>query len=169
MSLGLSTRANFGIALGFGIPGISCTIALVCYVRRKINFSSPHDSRHHHHQTTLELSTAIVPQHGHVVLEGRSLDQSTTELYRKNIILGQNKRLPKPTSDDGTCPICLSEYRSKEALRTMPECNHYFHARCIDMHGSSLTRHAQFAEQIPLVGSRCANNNGITLLCVCLE
>jgi hypothetical protein len=39
-------------------------------------------------------------------------------------------RLPKP--NDNTCPICLSEYQPKETLKTIPECQHCFHAECID-------------------------------------
>ncbi|KAL5750088.1 hypothetical protein ACOSP7_024691 [Xanthoceras sorbifolium] len=34
--------------------------------------------------------------------------------------------------NDNTCSICLCEYQPKEVLRTVPECNHYFHVTCID-------------------------------------
>lgn len=57
------------------------------------------------------------------------LDGPTIEKYPKTL-LGESGRLPKP--NDNTCPICLSEYEPKETLRTIPECNHYFHAHCID-------------------------------------
>uniref|UniRef100_A0A7N0UTL4 RING-type E3 ubiquitin transferase n=1 Tax=Kalanchoe fedtschenkoi TaxID=63787 RepID=A0A7N0UTL4_KALFE len=124
---GLSGSAKYGIALGFGIPTILCLIAVLCYVRRKIDANSPH-SHHHHHQTALEFSTAVAPQ-PEVVLVG-GLDQSTIDSYPKTT-LGQSKRLPGP-GDDGTCPICLCEYRAEEALRTLPECKHYFHVHCID-------------------------------------
>ncbi|THG08537.1 hypothetical protein TEA_005076 [Camellia sinensis var. sinensis] len=57
------------------------------------------------------------------------LDRLIIESY-PTTVLGESGRLPKP--NDGTCPICLAEYQPKETLRTIPECNHYFHANCID-------------------------------------
>ncbi|KAL7254278.1 hypothetical protein ACSBR1_008640 [Camellia fascicularis] len=57
------------------------------------------------------------------------LTSPTFESFPK-VVLGNNKRLPKP--DYNTCPICLSEYRIMETLRSIPECQLYFHADCID-------------------------------------
>ena len=57
------------------------------------------------------------------------LDGPTIESYPKTL-LGESRELPNP--NDNTCPICLSEYKPKEMLRTIPECNHYFHVNCID-------------------------------------
>ncbi|KAI3903925.1 hypothetical protein MKW92_047368 [Papaver armeniacum] len=47
------------------------------------------------------------------------------------VALGESGRLPNP--DINTCSICLSEYRPKETLKTLPLCNHCFHADCIDV------------------------------------
>ncbi|KAI3862497.1 hypothetical protein MKX03_011585 [Papaver bracteatum] len=47
------------------------------------------------------------------------------------IVIGENGRLPIPDND--ICSICLSEYQPKETLKTMPICNHCFHAHCIDV------------------------------------
>ena len=58
-----------------------------------------------------------------------SLDKPTIESYPKTIV-GVSGRQPKP--NDNTCPICLSRYKPKQTLRTIPKCNHYFHAYCID-------------------------------------
>ncbi|KAL3820549.1 hypothetical protein ACJIZ3_006454 [Penstemon smallii] len=44
--------------------------------------------------------------------------------------LGQSRRLPKP--NNGPCSICLCEYCTNDKLRCIPECNHCFHASCID-------------------------------------
>ncbi|XP_052180692.1 uncharacterized protein LOC127793929 [Diospyros lotus] len=46
------------------------------------------------------------------------------------VVLGESRRLPKPNYN--TCPICLTEYRPKETLRCLPECQHCFHADCVD-------------------------------------
>lgn len=58
------------------------------------------------------------------------LDESAIESYEK-VVLGESKRLPRP--DDSTCAICLSEYKSKDTVRCIPECKHCFHADCIDV------------------------------------
>ncbi|GJY60207.1 putative RING-H2 finger protein ATL21A [Tanacetum coccineum] len=47
------------------------------------------------------------------------LDTSTIESY-KTTILGESRRLPKDDYD--TCPICLTRYEPRDALRTIPEC-----------------------------------------------
>ncbi|MCL7031967.1 hypothetical protein MKW94_006167 [Papaver nudicaule] len=46
------------------------------------------------------------------------------------VVLGESGRLSHP--DINTCAICLSEYQPKETLKTLPACNHCFHADCID-------------------------------------
>ncbi|KAL5061280.1 hypothetical protein RYX36_032884 [Vicia faba] len=64
---------------------------------------------------------------------GVGLDESTIESFEK-IVLGESRRLPGVEHNDGTgcCPICLSEYNSKDIIRCVPECRHCFHAHCID-------------------------------------
>lgn len=57
------------------------------------------------------------------------IDRSTIEKFPK-IQVGERGQLPKPI--DNVCSICLSEYEPMETLRSMPQCNHYFHAQCID-------------------------------------
>ncbi|KAL4314700.1 hypothetical protein HN51_068947 [Arachis hypogaea] len=47
------------------------------------------------------------------------------------IQLGDSGQLPT-MSMDNVCSICLSEYEAKETLRSMPQCNHFFHSHCID-------------------------------------
>ncbi|KAI3935136.1 hypothetical protein MKX01_031403 [Papaver californicum] len=47
------------------------------------------------------------------------------------VVLGESGRLLDP--DINTCSICLSEYQPKETLKTLPGCNHCFHADCIDV------------------------------------
>nr|XP_011463983.1 PREDICTED: RING-H2 finger protein ATL20-like [Fragaria vesca subsp. vesca] len=66
-----------------------------------------------------ELSTVVTT----------GLDAQTIESYQKTQ-LGESLDLPDP--NDKTCSICLGEYQPKETVRTIPECNHYFHVGCID-------------------------------------
>ncbi|KAK3226430.1 hypothetical protein Dsin_006292 [Dipteronia sinensis] len=41
--------------------------------------------------------------------------------------------------DQGTCSVCLCEFREGEQIRVLPECLHLFHVACIDMWLSSHT------------------------------
>ncbi|XP_054824056.1 putative RING-H2 finger protein ATL69 [Prosopis cineraria] len=57
------------------------------------------------------------------------LDGATIEKYPMTRI-GDSGRLPDPNNN--VCSICLSDYQPEDTLRTIPDCNHYFHAQCID-------------------------------------
>ncbi|XP_015062255.1 putative RING-H2 finger protein ATL69 [Solanum pennellii] len=59
------------------------------------------------------------------------LDRPVIESFPK-VVLGESKRLPSSISDTNTCAICLCEYCVKDSVRCMPECNHCFHADCVD-------------------------------------
>ncbi|KAL2543737.1 RING/U-box superfamily protein [Forsythia ovata] len=119
---GLPRSVKYGIIIGIGIPGLVFVIGLLCYtcgllwaftLRRSLNS---------------EMPTTTISQQSMVRFSG--LDGPTIASYPK-MVLGESRRLPKP-SDDVTCPICLADYQPKETLKTIPECNHYFHAACID-------------------------------------
>lgn len=112
---------KYGLILGAGIPGLVCMIGLTFYISGRVRAYNQH--RRH---VNSEVSPSIYPQ---PIILTLGLDGPTIESYPKTI-LGESRRLPKPS--DGTCPICLSEYEPNETLRSIPECNHYFHADCID-------------------------------------
>ncbi|TYH80025.1 hypothetical protein ES332_D03G104800v1 [Gossypium tomentosum] len=82
----------------------------------------------HRHQPNAEISSLTEEQQlADITVNG--LDGSRIEAYPITL-LGENFELPRP--NDNTCSICLSEYQAKETIRTIPDCNHYFHANCID-------------------------------------
>ncbi|CAG7908669.1 hypothetical protein BRARA_D02797 [Brassica rapa] len=82
-------------------------------------------------------NVAIAAAQPNEVIVRAGLDESTIESYKK-VELGESRRLPGV--NDIVCPICLSEYASKETVRCIPECEHCFHIECIDawlkLHGS---------------------------------
>ncbi|KAF8027799.1 hypothetical protein BT93_E0658 [Corymbia citriodora subsp. variegata] len=122
-STGLPRSAKYGIIIGLGIPAILCLIGLSSYVCSLISACSRR--RHQEEETDVEFPTVIFPRP--FIVTG--LDRPTIQSYPK-MLLGASRRLPNP--GDNTCPICLCEYQPQEVLRTIPECNHYFHADCID-------------------------------------
>ncbi|KAJ4828950.1 hypothetical protein Tsubulata_028373 [Turnera subulata] len=74
-----------------------------------------------------DTTTAAVSPQPDIAIMG--LDESTIASYKK-VVLGESKRLPG--HNDSICAICLSEYSSNETVRCIPECEHCFHADCID-------------------------------------
>ncbi|AEC10707.1 putative RING-H2 finger protein ATL21A [Arabidopsis thaliana] len=86
----------------------------------------------------IQRNVAIAALQPNEVIVTTGLDESIIESYKKTE-LGESRRLPG-NNDDIVCPICLSEYASKETVRCIPECDHCFHSECIDVwlkiHGS---------------------------------
>ncbi|KAH7513751.1 hypothetical protein FEM48_Zijuj11G0014700 [Ziziphus jujuba var. spinosa] len=113
---GLPTISQYAILTTAAILGILCFIRLR-YLRR-IGGSGG--------QNNNDLASALSDTNQHSIT---GLEDPIIESYPKTLV-GESGRLPK--ANDNICPICLSEYRPKETLRTIPECNHYFHSDCID-------------------------------------
>ena len=112
--------ARDAVAMGVGVPTVLCFLGMLCFVCGRVkSLASPRRS-------TVDLSSSVAPQPPTLVL---GLDGPTLESYPK-IVLGESRRIPKP--EDNVCAICLSEYRPKETLKTIPECKHCFHSDCID-------------------------------------
>ncbi|KAI3792617.1 hypothetical protein L2E82_06501 [Cichorium intybus] len=116
---GLSKGAKYGLSIGIGVPALICIIGLVYYA-----FSKVQDDNDTRNQSIELSSVANIPQPA----SKSGLDRPTIESYPKTVF-GDSCGLP---NDDSTCAICLSDYKLKESLRTIPECNHYFHSKCID-------------------------------------
>ncbi|KAL8091306.1 RING-H2 finger protein ATL20-like [Apium graveolens] len=122
-SRGLSATAKYGIIVGAGLPGLFLLACLAIFARKKLNDRAQTE---HQHQVHNLPTRTITPEPPRFVL---GLDKLTIDSYPMTV-LGESKRLPKPS--DSTCAICLSEYKPNDTLRTVPECNHYFHSNCID-------------------------------------
>ncbi|BFG31944.1 hypothetical protein CerSpe_182180 [Prunus speciosa] len=112
----LSKRAMYGMMICIGITGLFfLVIVLLLRLGACGRVNRP----------IVELSAIPHPQPSAVIM---GLDDPTIDSY-PNTQLG-GLELPKP--NDNTCSICLGNYQPRETLRTIPECNHYFHANSID-------------------------------------
>ncbi|XP_057809993.1 putative RING-H2 finger protein ATL21A [Salvia miltiorrhiza] len=121
-SSGLPRGAKYAVIIGGGVPGLLCMIGLTCYACRKIKLGRQ--------QRGLDNELPMTTFGGQLIFRANTgLDVSTIESYPKTV-LGQSRRLPNP--NDNTCSICLSDYQPQETVKSIPECNHYFHANCID-------------------------------------
>ncbi|CAN4111450.1 unnamed protein product [Withania somnifera] len=109
------------IAITLLIPAITCLIGVSCYICLGY-------SRFSHMATAIQhitTRTTLAPQPA----AATGLDNSTIESYTK-VVLGESRRVLGPNHE--TCPICLAEYHPKEIVKCIPECEHCFHAECID-------------------------------------
>ncbi|MBA0824833.1 hypothetical protein Goarm_021475 [Gossypium armourianum] len=119
---GLSNGTKYAVIFILGTP-ISLIAVCIIYYNVRV-----HCAGHRRHQPNVEISgLTSEPQLAGIIVNG--IDGSSIEAYPITL-LGENMNLPRP--NDNTCSICLSEYQAKETIRTIPDCNHYFHASCID-------------------------------------
>ncbi|KAH6815451.1 RING/U-box superfamily protein [Perilla frutescens var. frutescens] len=118
---GLPRSARYAIVAGAGVPAFLCLLGALCFLCRRLK----RFGRRRH--PIMDFSMVVASSQPTTTLSG--LDGPTIESYPKTI-LGESRRLPKP--DHSICLICLSEYMPKETLRSIPQCQHCFHAECID-------------------------------------
>ncbi|KAK3026598.1 hypothetical protein RJ639_041618, partial [Escallonia herrerae] len=111
------------MAFSITIPAVLSVIAIaifICFAEERLRGGQTNAERQN------PTAAAVTPEMANVT---QGLDESTIESYAK-VVVGESRRLPGP--NDITCPICLSEYNAKDTLRCIPECQHCFHADCID-------------------------------------
>ncbi|KAI3886805.1 hypothetical protein MKW98_017157 [Papaver atlanticum] len=101
-------------------PGIIKCFRSVCASRQRRR-ATPY-----FYSATVVSQPTVAPQ-PMVVRTG--LTDSAIKSYPE-VILGESGRLPNP--NDTTCAICLSDFQPKETLKSMPMCNHCFHANCLE-------------------------------------
>ncbi|KAG2326665.1 hypothetical protein Bca4012_035606 [Brassica carinata] len=112
--LGTEDIVGFRYRIGFSIGVlllIITTITLISYFcRRTQSQTTPDWTRVHHH----------------FIIDG--LDDETIQSYPK-ILYSE----AKGNSTSTCCPICLGDYKGNDLLRHLPDCNHFFHLKCVDM------------------------------------
>ncbi|XP_050237585.1 putative RING-H2 finger protein ATL21A [Mercurialis annua] len=112
------------ICLSIAVPSLILSAGIVA-----VAFLIDRNPRRNRRGANQNSATATVaPDEPNIEMVG--LDESTIETFEK-VVLGDSLRIPAGPNHN-TCAICLGEYRSKETLRCIPECNHCFHAECID-------------------------------------
>lgn len=116
---GFPKTARYGISIG--VPGL--VLLLIVLLRCCISSKGRHYNQNQSQSIDL-LPTAVSRQPPKIT----GLDRPTVESYPKTV-WGESYELLK---DNGPCAICLSDYKTKDAVRTIPECNHYFHVVCVD-------------------------------------
>lgn len=121
---GMSREATYLIAICVSVPALLCFIALLSCICTRFRFGT--HGWAWASETVADFEPLLNPRR----TNNSGLDGPTIASYPKIVIGDEGTRLPKP--DDKACPICLSEYMPKETVKTIPECEHCFHAQCID-------------------------------------
>ncbi|XP_058078721.1 putative RING-H2 finger protein ATL69 [Magnolia sinica] len=118
-----SVGLGYGIAIAVGILVLISTIMLASYVCVRVK-GGPHVD-----PTNTDVPVGVVPGTDAAATIVTGLDGPTIDSYPKFIYGGPGG---PQWRDDGTCPICLSDYRPEETVRYIPDCKHCFHDTCID-------------------------------------
>ncbi|KAJ4891727.1 RING-H2 finger protein ATL70 [Raphanus sativus] len=116
---GTEDIVGFRYRIGFSIGVlllIITTITLISYFCRRSHLSTSPS------QTTPDWTRV----HHHFIIDG--LDDVTIQSYPK-ILYSE----AKGNSTSSCCPICLGDYKGNDLLRQLPDCNHFFHLKCVDM------------------------------------
>ncbi|CAN1223373.1 Putative RING-H2 finger protein ATL69 [Linum perenne] len=117
---------GYGIAIAVSFLVLISTIMLASYICVRLKISSSSGSTTSHvldDQDVINSSSEVSAE----VVAG--LDPPTIDSLPK-IVVGESRRLPRP--NNGPCSICLAEYSPNDTLRCIPDCNHCFHADCVD-------------------------------------
>ncbi|KAL6009862.1 hypothetical protein ACLOJK_000293 [Asimina triloba] len=120
---------GYGIAITAGILILISAILISSYACRWINRSASHmhAAANHHHPTT-----PVPPDQSNLCIVVKGLDMHSIESYPKFLYAAAGDESTHSGPLDSVCSICLSDYKPQEMLRRIPECNHCFHAACID-------------------------------------
>lgn len=112
---GLSRSVKYGLIIGARITIFLCISRFVWFISGSDGAYGPNSI-----SATTSQQVAVV---------GTGLDEQTIDLTRRPCWA---KVGGYPLRTMGLSPICLAKYQPKDTLRTITECNHYFHVHCID-------------------------------------
>ncbi|KAL3532187.1 hypothetical protein ACH5RR_005708 [Cinchona calisaya] len=119
---------GYGIGVSVGILILITTITLASYYCTRNIVTNQETS------LTVVASLHTNPQNEppdlqHHVLE-LGLDEATLLNYPK--LLYSEAKLNNKDSTASCCSICLADYKNTDMLRTLPDCGHVFHLKCVD-------------------------------------
>ncbi|XP_071691243.1 RING-H2 finger protein ATL70-like [Rutidosis leptorrhynchoides] len=117
---------GYGIGISFGILFLIITITLASYFcTRSIHSSSP-PSSNAQRRTRVSGTIRTQPDPAHYVID-MGLDEATLMSYP--IVAYSNVNIKRK---DSCCSICLVDYKERDLLRQLPDCDHLFHVKCVD-------------------------------------
>ncbi|XP_060174584.1 RING-H2 finger protein ATL70-like [Lycium barbarum] len=116
---------GYGIGVSVGILLLITTITLTSYFcTRNQTTELPPPRRHRINRNAL----LDVQENSCIVDIG--LDKATLSSYPK--LLYSEAKVNHKDSTASCCSICLADYKNKDMLRLLPDCEHLFHLKCVD-------------------------------------
>ncbi|KAF5729390.1 putative RING-H2 finger protein ATL71 [Tripterygium wilfordii] len=141
-----SFALQFGVSVGVFALVVTSIIASYFFCNRKNIPTRP----------SQRVSTATLDHDSATVVE-LGLYEATANSYPR--LLYSQAKLDKGDAIAQSCSICLADYKERDMVRLMPECDHIFHLQCIDpwlrlhttcpMCRSSLSSTSMTSDEIP--------------------
>ncbi|CAL5201383.1 unnamed protein product [Lathyrus oleraceus] len=120
---------GYGIAIAVSILVLISTIMLASYICVRLKSQGRRNSFHLNRENVTINQNYINGSGFQPEPFILGLEKPVIDSYPK-MILGESLRLPK--RNEGPCSICLNDYLPKETIRCVPDCQHCFHAECVD-------------------------------------
>lgn len=108
---------GFSIGLSLGVLIIFMIITYVSYKCKRVQDDTTAASTDHH------FSIVTIQLHN-------GLDEATLSSYPQ--FTYSQLKPHKSDSTTSACSICLADYNDDDLLRLLPDCDHFFHLKCID-------------------------------------
>ncbi|CAH8312748.1 unnamed protein product [Eruca vesicaria subsp. sativa] len=130
----------YGLIVSIGILLLvtTITVASYCLTRSQILASSPRTITRRQRQTNATSRNGEERFHfdnndqNDTVVVG--LDEDVIKSFPK--LRYEEARVSYSLQKDATatscCSICLADYKKKDMIRVLPDCNHLFHDKCVD-------------------------------------
>ncbi|KAF7851949.1 hypothetical protein BT93_L1660 [Corymbia citriodora subsp. variegata] len=133
--LGANNLGGFGYGVGVsvGILLLITTITLASYYCTRTADPAPQQQRNIinvHRRRGPPRDGAAAAGAGDAVVIDVGLDEATIKSYPR--LLYSEAKVRSSGSTASCCSICLADYKGRDELRMIPDCNHLFHPECID-------------------------------------
>ncbi|CAN4109438.1 unnamed protein product [Withania somnifera] len=125
---------GYGIGVSVGILLLITTITLTSYFctrNQTIELSSQQQRRRYRiNRSAVQHDHGQDNNNNDCIVDIIGLDEATLLSYPK--LLYSEAKVNHKDSTASCCSICLADYKNKDMLRLLPDCEHLFHLKCVD-------------------------------------
>lgn len=123
---------GYGIGVSVGILLLITTITLTSYfcTRNQTTELPPAQRRRQRINRSAVQHDHGQDNNNNCIVDIIGLDETTLSSYPK--LLYSEAKVNHKDSTASCCSICLADYKNKDMLRLLPDCEHLFHLKCVD-------------------------------------